>query len=399
MNRELAYPLGAALTIQELSTAPHAALARLRITEPVSWLPCLGGWLVTRHDLAVAVMRDAARFTVDDPRFSTGQVIGPSMLSRDGLEHDRHRAPFTGPFRPGAVSSGLSQAVGQLVGGLLDRLEPLGRMELRRDFAGPLSAAVMAQALGMAGDEVGDLLRHYEAIVGSVSSITAGEGPTPEGARAYASLRRLLEPVIVAHRGGSILAAASSQAGGSGTLSPSEIAANAAVLLFGGIETSEGMISNAMLELLHHPGEPGGARGDPSRLAAAIEESLRLEPAAAVIDRYATTDSVLGSAHIRRGELVRVSITGANRDPAVFADPDRFDPRRSNLRRHLAFAQGPHVCLGVHLARLQTRTAIGTLLERLPGLRLAPGTAPVVSGLVFRKPQRLDVVWGGERDP
>ena len=88
------------------------------------------------------------------------------------------------------------------------------------------------------------------------------------------------------------------------------------------------------------------------------------------------------------------SIAAANRDPAAFDDPDRFDLGRGNARRHLAFAQGPHVCVGVHLARLEARTALPTLLRRLPNLRLDPGRPPEVRGLVFRKPPELHVVWG-----
>ena len=88
------FPLGAAITLADLDHDPHPWLARLRDAEPVSWLPALTGWLVTRHDLAVAVMRDSAAFTVDDPRFSTARVVGPSMLSLDGAAHGRHRAPL-----------------------------------------------------------------------------------------------------------------------------------------------------------------------------------------------------------------------------------------------------------------------------------------------------------------
>ena len=122
---------------------------------------------------------------------------------------------------------------------------------------------------------------------------------------------------------------------------------------------------------------------------------MRLEPAAAVIDRYATAGVLVGGAEIGDGELVRISLAAANRDPAVFADPDRFDLDRGGARRHLAFAQGPHVCVGVHLARLEARTALALLLERLPGLRLDPDRESAVRGLVFRKPQRLHVVWDG----
>lgn len=376
MSRERDYPLGAQLTLGELTGNPHAALARLRSAEPVSWVPCLDGWLVTRHDLSIAVMGDATRFTVDHPGFSTAQVIGPSMLSLDGPEHARHRAPFVAPFRPAMVSRDLTVTVKNRVARLIDELKPRRRMELRREFAGPLSASVIAHVLGLGEDEVGDLLDRYDAIVASVTSISAGEGPTREGAEAFAALRNRLDRAMPP-----------------GPLNRDQVAANAAVLLFGGIETTEGMISNAVLELLRRPEWLDQVRHDTPGLDAAVDESLRLEPAAAVIDRYATTDCTLGQAAIRHGDLVRVSITAANRDPAVFADPDSFNPARANLRRHLAFAQGPHVCVGVHLARLEAREALQRLIERLPGLRIDPHEQPEVRGLVFRKPPRLDVLW------
>ena len=92
---------------------------------------------------------------------------------------------------------------------------------------------------------------------------------------------------------------------------------------------------------------------------------------------------------IAKGDLVIVSISAANRDPAVFADPDRFDPHRPDARRHLAFAAGPHVCLGMHLARLEAHTALAALLERLPRLRAVPERRQAPRGLVFRKPPEL----------
>ncbi|MFL5824701.1 MAG: cytochrome P450 [Solirubrobacteraceae bacterium] len=391
MSRDSEYPLGAAIALDDLSGNPHAALARLRVGEPVSWVPCLEGWLVTRHDLAVAVMRDPVSFTVDDPRFSTARVLGPSMLSLDGEEHIRHRGPFVAPFRTGPVARALSGVVTQRVTQLIDGLQPRGQMELRREFAGPLSAAVMAEALGLGPDEVDDLLGWYGTIVASVTAITGGQSPTAEGAQASAALRDRLESAILAGSGRGVLAAAHAE--GHGTLRPQEIAANGAVLLFGGIETTEGMIANATLELLRRPEQMERVRGDLRVVDAMIDESLRLEPAAAVVDRYAVSDCALGSAQVRQGELVRISITAANRDPAVFADPDRFDPARPNLRRHLAFAQGPHVCLGVQLARLEAHAALRSLVERLPRLRLDARRPAEVRGLVFRKPPRLDVLW------
>ena len=163
--------------------------------------------------------------------------------------------------------------------------------------------------------------------------------------------------------------------------------------MFGGIDTTEGMILNAVRHLLGDPGTLTLVRDHADLLPNAIEESIRLEPAVAVVDRYATRDVELGGAPIRRGDLVSVSIPGANRDPAVFSDPDRFDIRRANARLNLAFAQGPHFCLGAQLARIETTIAVGRLLDRLPGLRLDPDYPNAPRGLVFRKPPTLHVRW------
>jgi cytochrome P450 len=388
--RAAAFPIGAAATLAELETDPHPLLARLREAEPVSWLPALGGWLVTRRDLALQVMRDPDAFTVDDPRFSTGQVVGPSMLTLDGREHTRHRAPFAAPFRLDAVRERFTGPVAEEVDRLLDRIAPAGRAELRRELAGPLAAATVTHALGLQEAGTAEVLGWYDAIVGSVTEITAGRGPTEAGRRGFEALRAAMEPALERAPETSLVAAAAGSAGG---LARGEVISNAAVMLFGGIETTEGMIANAISHLLAHPAQLAAVRADPALLAGAIEESLRLEPAAAVVDRYATRDVELAGAAIAARELVSVSIAGANRDPAVFPDPDRFDVRRPNAKLHAAFAHGPHVCIGMHLARLEAHTAVGRVLERLPDLRLEADAQADPRGLVFRKPDALRVRW------
>ena len=389
MSGRTTFPLGAATSLEQLEGDPHAHLALLREREPVSWVGALGAWLVTRHDIAVTVLRDASTFTVDDPRFSTAQVVGPSMLSLDGPEHDRHRAPFAAPFRPAQVHERFEAAVAEETERLIDDLAPAGHGELRRSFAGPLAAVTVTRALGMATVEAGQVLRWYDAIVAGVTEITRGHARPAQADRAFAELRRRLRATIDGDPEASLLAAAARAS----TLEGDEVASNAAVLLFGGIETTEGMIANALLALLSDARALALVRADPGLVGAAVEESLRLEPAAALVDRYATAGIHLAGARIERGDLVRVSITAANRDPAVFAAPDEFDLFRAGGRRHLAFAHGPHVCLGVHLARLEARTAVGALLARLPGLRLDPRWPAAARGLVFRKPPHLHAVW------
>ncbi|MFZ0091116.1 MAG: hypothetical protein WAL63_16530, partial [Solirubrobacteraceae bacterium] len=274
-HRRPDFPIGASLTLAQLDRDPHPALARLREREPVSWLPSLGGWLVTRHDLVLAAMRDAEAFTVDDPRFSTAQVVGPSMLSLDGEAHARHRAPFVGPFRATAVAGRFAELTAARakrlvseISGSPGRAGP-GRAELRRAFAGPMAAAIVTRALGLGSDEVAELLAWYDAIVASVTEITAGHGATPAGGEAFDALSARLRSVIDGGDPESLLAAAA----GGGTLSTDEIVSNAAVLLFGGIETTEGMIANAALHILQEPERVTAARAGPEALDAALDES------------------------------------------------------------------------------------------------------------------------------
>ncbi len=354
----------------------------------MAWVEPLGGWLVTRRDLVAAAMRDDASFTVEDERFSTGRVVGASMLTLEGAEHDRHRAPWARPFRRAAVSERFGELVPAEAARLLDAASPARGMELRREFAGPLAARIVQHALGLGAVPTAAVLSLYAAIVAAVTRVTAGEPVPPAGRAAFAALREAILPVLGADPARSLLAAAAAGGG----LAPGEVVANAAVMLFGGIETTEGMIANAAGHLLTHPEALARVRADPALLTGAIEESLRLEPAAASIDRYTTREVELGGARIAGGELVVLSLAGANRDPAAFPDPDRFLPERADARRHLAFAGGPHVCIGMHLARLEAEAALRLLLDR-PGIRLAPGADFTPRGLVFRKPARLDVVW------
>jgi len=152
------------------------------------------------------------------------------------------------------------------------------------------------------------------------------------------------------------------------------------------------MTTSLFWHLLTNPDQLAAVRSDRSLSPSAVEESLRLEPAAARVDRYATADTELGGASIERGDLVIVSLTAANRDPATFPDPDAFDVSRPNARSHLAFAQGPHACVGIHLARLETLSALDAVLDAWPGIRLEPG-ATTPSGVIFRKPRSLPVRW------
>ncbi len=375
------------ITAAELEGDPHAALARMRSEAPVSFVPELGAWLVTSRALALEVMRDDEGYTVDDPRFSTGQVVGPSMLSRDGAEHDRHRRPFARPFRLAATREQLGAAVQSEAVRLTDAIAVAGGGDLRLDLAAPLAARVLLKALGLEALSEDEVLGWYAEIVAAVSGINLGREPSAETA---AAVEQLTAAIIAAADAGAAPSLLRDAGGDATEVSPQEIASNAAVILFGGIESTEGQIAIMFRQLLADPEQLELLHRQPELRANAIEESLRHEPAAAAIDRYTTADRSPGGVPVPHGDLVTLSITAANRDPATFADPDRFDVRRDNAKLHIAFAQGPHVCLGMHLARIEMRAALDAVLDRLPALA-ADGPAAPVRGLVFRKPAAVPV--------
>lgn len=327
------------------------------------------------------MLKDPETFTVDDPRFSTGRVLGPSMLSTEGPEHDRHRDPFAPFFRPGRVRDDFEPAVERIARRLVGDMEG-GRADVRTELARPMAAEVAAAVLGLDRVDADRIRGWYDDIVASVSA--ASEGSAVVGAPAAVEL--LAEHVGAAIGPGTGMLSVASRA-----LSEAEVVSNAAVMLFGGIETGEGAIATAFAHLLSDPDQLRMALDDPDLLTRAVDESLRLDPSVVQLDRYATRDVDLGDVSIGAGDFVMVSVAAANRDPEVYPEPDRFDLTRTNTRSHLTFAHGAHHCLGLHLARIEIRAALAAAFAGLPGLRLA---GPVrMEGTVFRSPVDVPVAW------
>lgn len=389
LDRPSRFPLGAAVTIDQLERDPWPVLARLQAEEPVSWLPALGAWFVTGRDLVIEAMRDTDRFTVDDDRFTTAAVLGDSMLSLDGPEHRRHRSPFAPSFRPGILREQFGDVLAAEVAELLAGLDPTGA-ELRSGLAGPLAVNTITRFLGLADAEAGDVLGWYQSISKAITDLTTGAGLDEADLGAVTEINRRVRRTLddPASEPGSLLA----RVGASGALRPDEMGSATAVLMFGAIETSEGMIANALWHLLTTEGALAELDRDRELLANVIEESLRLEPAAAVVDRYTTGVTDLGGVTMPAGELVTLSLLAANHDPGLFERPDDFIPARANARQHVTFAQGPHACLGLHLARMETAAAITGLLD-LAEPRLDQDRSDAPAGLIFRKPASLWVQW------
>lgn len=366
----------------------HAVLAGLRLRTPVARIESAQGWLVTSHDLAGRIMRDAELFTVADPRFSTTRVIGPSMVSRDGPHHLRQREPFAEQLRPRNVQDHAAAVTAATADALLASLRSRGAAEIRHEFAGPVVGAATVSILGLTEVPPATLMAWCTAIDQEVENLTLGAPARARTTVALQALRACVARALDHPQGDSILQAVAADS----DLDREELLANAVFLALASINP-EATILNTVFHLLQDPDQLELVRDDPDLLRGAIAESQRLEPATAFVDRYATADVTLAECKIRRGDLVRVSIAGANRDPAVFADPDRFDSRRGNLASQLTFATGPHMCVGIRLGRLEATIALERLLRELPGLRADPRYREQPEGLIFRKPGALHALW------
>jgi cytochrome P450 len=391
-ERRERFPAGAAIEFADLEEQGRAAsLDRLREAEPVSWVPALGGWLVTSYPLGRNVLARTGDFTVWAEPNLVRASLGVMMLTSDPPEHEHQRQPFDEPFRMRAVRERFEDRVSDRVGRQLDVLAPRGSCELVVDFAAPFAIGVAGDILGLSLDDVPRIQGFYEAFAGAM---TYDGEPDPQRradfARGTFNEILLRELARVRERpDGSITSAVVNDP--ATELTDDAIVAQLRVILFGAIETVESMVVNAVLLLLEHPEQLAAVEADPGLVPNAVEEAMRLIPPVAFIERWTSAPTAIGALELDRGEFVGISTLAANRDPEVFEDPLRFDVRRENARHHLAFSFGVHHCLGFNMARLQGPIAVKAILDRLPSLELVD--APEPHGFAFRRPHELNLRW------
>lgn len=324
-----------------------------------------------------------------------GPVMGRTLLELQGTEHRASRALVSPSFRAALLERWRSELVEVVVGELIDRFAGRGRAELAREFTFAFPVQVIARLMGLPR---ADYVRFQRLSIELLNVVYDWEC----GLAASAALKKYFGEVLAQRRRDPqddlISTLAESEIDGA-RLTDDEIFAFLLLILPAGVETTYRASGNLLVALLTVPGLMDTVRADRRLVRAAIEEALRWEPPITTVVRLATRDCELGGVAIPSGTSVSVSVAAANRDPKRYPDPDRFDLTRTNIA-HLTFGGGPHVCLGMHLARMETAVAINALLDRLPDLRLDPTQpTPTVAGVAFRSPPAIPVAFTAPDQP
>jgi cytochrome P450 len=369
---------------------------RLRREEPVTRVtyPYGGeGWLVTSYE--------ETKFVLGDPRFSRARTVGQdvprmqplitpggSILNQDGADHARMRRLVSKAFTVRRVEE-LRPRAQQITDDLLDRLD--NPADLVEGFTTPFPITIICELLGVPFEDRAEFRGWSNQVMATVG------GHTPE--EAMDGMRKLhayftdLVAKRREHPADDLYSALVAARDNDDRLSEEELVRFGMTLLVAGHETTANMLANSVVTLFEHPDAMKRLREDPDTLPNAIEELLRFVPlgSGAGFPRIATEDVQVGDVLVKEGEAVLVVVSSANRDESVYPKSDELDLDRE-VGQHLQFGHGIHFCLGSQLARMELQVALGTLLRRMPGLRLAE---PVEfrKGSLIRGPLKLVVAW------
>ena len=336
------------------------------------------------------VLLDGETFSSSGYGNTMGLVFGHSILEMDEPEHFRYRNLLQQAFSQKAMERWERDLVAPVVASCIDRFVDRGRADLVRELTFPFPLEVIAKMLGLPD---ADLPRFHRLAVELISIAV----DVARGLNASQLLRDYFAEVLARRRrqpGEDLISVLATAELDGQRLTDEEIFAFLRLLLPAGAETTYRSSSNLLFGLLTNPAQLAALRDDRSLMRRAIEEGLRWEAPLTGIARTATRDAVVDGVHIPAGAVVGVGLGSANHDASRWEDPERFDIFREP-RQHMAFAYGNHTCLGMHLARMETRVVIDAVLDRLANLRLDPDAADVhITGLTFRAPAMLPVVFG-----
>ena len=346
-------------------------------------------YCVLGYDEVAQVLNDPARFSNQGYAFNLGITFGRSISTMDAPEHPRYRRIFQKAFLPNIVSQWGDSLVDPVIAQLMDQFSARGGADLVQEFTLHYPFHIIYRQLGLPPADVKTF--HKLAIAQTVVSFDHAHGT--EASQKLGTYFKALLDERRSKQGGNDLVTLLAHAEVEGERLPEEIVISfLRQLVNAGGDTTYRGTSVLLTGLLSNPDQLEAVRRDRSLIPQAIEEALRWDGPVLVQTRMTTQDVTLGGVHIPAGSVLDVVAGAANRDPAKFPDPDRFDIFRARGARHFAFAGGPHICIGQHLARVEMTRALNAILDRLHNLRLDPDQPPPqIRGCMMRVPEHVHV--------
>jgi cytochrome P450 len=390
--KEQRFPIGCAVALEELNRDPYPVFARLAAQEPISWIRALNMWYVVGYENVRVALADPRLTTVSE-RSTIYDTFGEHMLTTEGDAHDRYRRAAQQFFTPSYIRSQLEPTIRAHTERLVDDFERQGRVELRSAFAARLPVQVMLTLCGLPAAEEPRLRGWYDNFEAALANFSGDQAVRDAARRSVAEFHALLDSEIRSPSGAQRSSLLAHLIDAPDRLDDEAIKRNLSIIFFGGISTVEALLLNCLWALFETPGAIDRVKRDSGQTPQAIEETMRWLSPVQSATRHVTKRFEWQHVEFEPHDTVNCMLGAANRDPAVFAGPDRFDLDRPNSRRHLGFATGTHSCLGSQLAKAEARIGLQTLLARLPGLRLERTLSQAPSGYEFRQPRRLTVSW------
>lgn len=353
----------------EIRSNPHPTYRQIREQGPLIQNPLLGFWMATSYDVCQTILRDPVTFSsaqlgIDPIR---DFLDAPTMLFSDPPDHGRLRAPVQRAFTPRSVAA-LEPQARALSEQFLSSWGSHDSYEVVDGLSYPLPVTVIAEMMGIPASDRERFRRWSDA---AVAFNAMGEG-ADSAAGEMAELKDYLAAAIETAKGRDEddLIRRLIDANADGELSEAEMLASCVLLLVAGNETTTKLITNAVLQLHRHPEQRARLVEDPDLLPNAVEELLRFDGTVQSTFRVVTTETEIEGTTLQPGTMVLVMVAAANRDEQHFHAPDEFDVARTNAREHIGLGFGIHYCLGAALGRLETKTALGALLEVAPNYRV-----------------------------
>ena len=386
--------IGDQIRLEELERDPYPIYSLLRDQEPVSWVPAVQLWLVTRSEDVRTVDLSPEIFTAATDPSTLNRTMGVNMLGSEGPGQVRTRRIVEPPFRPRDVEERTQGMIPKLAHELIDRFVDRGGCDLFREFADPMSVRSLRFMLGL--DEIPweDLLRWNEGLMRGLANFEgdpAKQAPADEASAAMGeAIGRVLDR-LEREPDGSVLSWMLHRSG-EDAMSRDEIVANTKLMLSGGLQEPRDVIALVVWALGSHPEQLVEVRGDRSLIKPAVEETLRWAGPVGTSTRQTTEAVEVAGTKLEEDALIAAVLSSANRDPNRFFETDRFDVHRRK-GAHVAFGVGNHYCLGAWFGRHLARVSLDILLDRLPNLRLDPDRPPTISGWEFRAPNSTWVRW------